>query len=282
MGGRLATGAQGGGVISPYPFSSPPPPLLHPQMGQMNQNHNLGLMPSGAAAAPMTKSPVAGAAGAAAAAGSYEKAHHRRISSMSSGQYTSFYAPTRTSHETQGGGGQQPPLSPAATTASSGSNGQYNPLGRGPSPGPSIQGPVSVSVSEYSSGGGKSSSKEKEEMSGMMKRQSFGGGMMMPHVVNPDEYGREQYQQHQQHLSPGQMFYHQQGAASSGPPTAVPTLPPGAGLPTSLKHPTNAPIVLYPPQPEEPVVHQDAGRVDQATENEIPPAYDSLPPDVRR
>jgi len=58
--------------------------------------------------------------------------------------------------------------------------------------GPSIQGPVSVSVSEYSSGGGKSSSKG-EEMNGMKKKQSFGseGGRMMmtgPHVVNPDKW----------------------------------------------------------------------------------------------
>jgi len=217
----------------------------------------------------------------------------------------------------QGQGHLQPPLSPTNTTSSGGggpgyanynNNQQYNnyapPIGRGPSPGPSVGRSDTVSQSQYTSssvaGGGSAGGvglvgrtpKEIEAFGG--NNMSLGGGgtmmgMPIPHVVNPDD-GPDGPQsvampEPQPHQGPG--FFGAQPVQNYYNPSAGSS----AGLSAQQSQSTKPGLVTLAPSPSmtsrPPVQHQDAGRVETHEENpetpsEVPPAYDSLPDEIRR
>lgn len=330
MGGRLARGADGGGVISPYPFGSPP---IQPPMTQYGQGVGL---PPGAM--------MALGAGVGAGVGSEQQGHRRNPSGGSSGNYPAslgttnngtpggayFGMPGRTSYDGPGGGGYQgdpgqfghhfqgqqqypqgqgqsqgqlqPPLSPTNTTSSGYANSQgvnpyAPPIGRGPSPGPSVGQSDTVSQSQYSTssavGGGTGgigvgrSAKEIEAFGGLTLA---GGGMMMgmptPHVVNPDD--RQDGPLPTEMPQPGylgvppitsgvQNYYNPSGGSSAGASSS-------AMVQSSTSKPGLITLAPSPSMTRPLVQHRDAGRVEENPEvsSEIPPAYDSLPEDVRR
>jgi len=213
-------------------------------------------------------------------------------------------------------GQSQHQSSPTNTTSSGGlAYANYNnnpyapPIGRGPSPGPSVGMSDNVSQSQYTSssaggggggsGGGGSvgrTAKEIEAFGGNnLSLAAIGGGMMgMPlsHVANPDDgpqmpepQGHQQQQQgpgyHGAQPAGAQNYYGP--STNSGGPTAAASLSPS---PTAQHSSTSKPgLITLAPSPSVPLVqHQDAGRVEENPEapSEIPPAYDSLPDEIRR
>lgn len=322
MGGRLGAGPGGGGVISPFPFASPPvantspssPPRPNMQMGHGNYLH------AGGAGAAM----MGAAAGAAYANNDQSpQSHHQRMSSTaSSGQYPNYF-PQRQSQYDSHFAGQ--PVSPTGTGTTVPNGVGYPspyvpPFGRGPSPGPSMIDNVSQAPrngSEYSSSaggpgvGGASlgmSAKEMEAMGGnpnIVRNQSLSPGMPLPHVANPDEFGQYQQQQPQQQQMPGGYFQpgmqNQYYAAGSSVPPHMAGMPAG---PQSLHNtsvstvapvshsppPQPQPQPQSPPQPQpqpqpqaQPLVHTDRGPIeDPDAPEEVPPPYDSLPQDIRQ
>jgi len=230
----------------------------------------------------------------------------------------------------QGQGHLQPSLSPTNTTSSGGGPGYANynnnqpynnyapPIGRGPSPGPSVGRSDTVSQSQYTSssvaGGGGSGGgvglvgRTPKEIEAFGNNMSLGGGGMMmgmpiPHVVNPDD-GPDGTQQvsmpePQPHQGPG--YFGAQNYYNPSPGTTITGAPsPAAGSSVGVSSTTTQPtttqstkagLITLAPSPSissrPPVQHQDAGRVEAHEENpeapsEVPPAYDSLPDEIRR
>ena len=216
----------------------------------------------------------------------------------------------------QGQGQHQPSLSPTNTT-SSGSGlayANYNnnpyapPIGRGPSPGPSVGRSDTVSQSQYTSSSGAGggglvgrTAKEIEAFGGnSMSLAAGGGGMMgmpLPHVVNPDD-GPDgpQMPEPQAHQGPGyfgaqpttgaQNYYTPSaGSTISGDPPAASSVSTTTVRPSTPSKPGLITLAPSPSVTSRPLVqHQDAGRVEENPEapSEIPPAYDSLPDEIRR
>lgn len=328
MGGRIARGAGGGGVISPYPFASPP---THQQQ-QMSQYAQGGLGVQPGALMPNI--------GAYNNENTQQQGHHRNPSSTSSGTYAGM--PARTSYDTHAGGrpssgsfgyqpqaapygqflqgqpyaqgqGQQyaqgqghPSLSPTNTGAGPGQgyanaamlgyNPYAPPIGRGPSPGPSVGRSDTMSQSQYSAssaagsggigsaGGGGRTAKEVEAFGGsrMNAPMMMGlAGMPVPHVANPDE-GSGYAGQPQRQQQPAAEYYGSggQGGPSAGASSSVTTM-----MPVQPDNYAKTGLITLAPSPSL-VQHRDAGRVEEvqreAGPNEIPPAYDSLPVDVQR
>ncbi|KJA26571.1 hypothetical protein HYPSUDRAFT_52453 [Hypholoma sublateritium FD-334 SS-4] len=256
VGGRLATGAEGGGIISPYSYT----PSALPQMSQAS---NMPL--------------VGGAAAAAAGAGA--------------GSAGSYYNNSGSASYYPGTSSEGAPGSPVLSAGRSSEGGYYpasaNPYGAGP--------PLStVSGSEHSSGGygagggvagagaagalGLAGAAHAHNRRSAKEMEALGA-----RVTNPDE-ARAAYLQYgpggAQSVGPGQ-YYPAQGEGGSGANGSgngngyVPdALRPGLGSVGSGV-----------------VVHQDGGRVlgkgrapavEEGAEDqlpEIPPTYDSLLPD---
>ena len=115
MGGRLAGGPGGGGIISPYPFAAPPSSSLAGSTPPLSSSAIVG-------------SGVAGIGAGAAAGALYtnEKYHHPQTSPVHSSFSDAQYAPSQTTASSY-----YPTVAP------------YAPPFRGPSPGPSVVSPTS-------------------------------------------------------------------------------------------------------------------------------------------
>ena len=322
MGGRIARGAGGGGVISPYPFASPP---THQQQ-QMSQYSQGGLgVPPGAVMPNIAA--YNNELAQQQQQQQQQQGHHRNPSSTSSGTFPGGRPPSSGSfgYQTQAapygqflqgqqypqGQGQQyaqgqgqPSLSPTNTGAGPGQgyanatmlgyNPYAPPIGRGPSPGPSVGRSDTMSQSQYSASSAAGGSGGVGSAGGRMAKEieAFGGsrmnapgmmglaGMPLPHVVNPDEGSAYAGQQPQR--QPAAEYYGSSGPAgpsSAGASSTTMTMP---VQPDNYAKPG---LITLAPTPSL-VQHRDAGRVEEVQRvegpNEIPPAYDSLPVDVQR
>lgn len=282
MGGRIASGADGGGIIVPYAFQPSTPihggqQYQNQQYPQMQQMANIGV--------------AAGGIGASSSSGRYgdEKralrqqyastpnsnpgysqqqqiystplTHHTSNPSVSSGSHYATTASHQPLAESYGPGGASDGSSSVGGSAAVDGVYYHNQsLGRGPSPG--------QSVLSSSSGGGGRNVKEMEAMGRV--------------VVNPEEgqYGPQQGQQYGQY--PAFQAYLQNGPGPHQQHYQQPSSSSSAGNQTSPRAGSAV------------VVHEDGGRVilrkggeeegggGEVLSPEIPPTYDSLPAGVRR
>ncbi|CAA7263979.1 unnamed protein product [Cyclocybe aegerita] len=297
MGGRLNTGVNGGGVISPYTYT-PTPQMSH------------------VASAPLVGTAAGvGAAAAAGAAYSNEKRHGSQSQYSNGPSSASYYPPTSTdghvptSPITSSEGGY-PPTSMTSSSGYYPPNQYASPFGRGPSPGPSVAtSPYHNSgSSDHSSAGAPSAAVGGVYNPRSAKEMEAMGLHAQPHVTNPDEGYYQPHVQQQIHhhgIHPGTPVH--QAYLQYGPGGAPAATPPVLGQQYGASSQTNVPDTLRPGHSADShahsgpgssaagaavVVHEDGGRVvmrkgeavDEEEEQppEIPPTYDSLPADVRR
>ena len=277
MGGRLGSGPEGGGIITPYAFQPAPIGGGMAVGGQQYQNQqpqqmsNIGVVGDG----------VAAAAAAVSATGYPNEKRTMRQQQQQYGQHTpnqsvssgSLYpSSSHANHNMNPNGVSPEPYSATSDGASSvggGSGGvYYQSMARGPSPGPSV----------LSSSSGGRHAKEMEAMGRV--------------IANPD--GGQQQQQQQQlpafqqsylQTGPGphQQQQHPQYVVSSPSSSSTAQYPLSSHSPT----PSRAGTAV--------VVHEDGGRVvlrkgegeeaegeREVLSPEIPPTYESLPVGVRR
>ena len=321
MGGRLAGGPGGGGIISPYPFAAPPSSSL------------AGSTP------PLSGAPIVGGA----AAGAYYNQGQSQTSPVRSSFSDAQYVPSQATASSY-----YPATAP----------GPYAPPFRGPSPGPSVATPTSPQHTYSTSISGSVSDRDRygqvgtallaatapsvagsgtgsHSASGQDAVGSKAAELNAPHIMNPDtEYPPLNASgpaagvtpggpTHLAYLQHGPGHYATQDTYGQGMQTNVPDslrsgpsagyapghlLPPGTfGSPpftTSPLPPTAGSTSTSPAPHSDPqlragpgqmvVVHEDGGRVvmgkgraaaeeeEEALPADIPPTYDSLPDDVRR
>ena len=270
MGGRLAVGPGGGGIITPYSFQ--PAPVGGTAVGgqqyqnqpQMQQMSNIGRAADGVGAVS-----AAGYPNEKRAMRQQQYAQHTPNQSVSSG---SFYPSSSIANQQMNPHSVSPEPYSVTSDGSSSVGGSasggiyYQPMGRGPSPGPSV-------LSSSSGGGGGRNAKEMEAMGRVF-------------IANPDEARGQQhlpaFQQAYLQTGPGphQQQQHQYMSSSSS----------STAQPQQYSQQSHSPPVTRAGTAV--VVHEDGGRVvlrkgEEAGEREvlnpeIPPTYDSLPADVRR
>ncbi|KIM37783.1 hypothetical protein M413DRAFT_255569 [Hebeloma cylindrosporum] len=260
MGGRLGAGAGGGGIISPYAYQ--PPVALATASG----------VGAGLASAPVQR-------------------HQRGPSYGQEQQQQQFYDYPA---------GNPNPISSGLSSeggypATPGGYPYVNPMGRGPSPGPSVlTGNGQGGSSEHSSSayggiagvgavmGGQYGNEQQQQQQQRSAKEMEAMGMRAPHVMNPDDAAGGYYppgvhsQTRQAYLQNGpvgsssqqqqqQQFYRSgsppMASSSSGVPDAL-----RPGLPQSQSQYASASTSSSSPPPallpgSAVVVHQDGGRV---------------------
>ena len=226
MGGRLAGSTVGGGIVTPFTYT--------PQHQEM------------ASAYPAAASPLLGAGyGAYGQQQQYANEDPRALS------------PTRSSF--------QPGPSTVSEGSSYGTSPYAPPIGRGPSPGPSVARTNTSNSSGGVGAGGGGAYYNNPRSAKEMEALGLRGGV---HVMNPSHHEGE-YSQHAQGLGQGVREAAHQVYLAGGP---SPSNFAGAGG-----------------RPQSVVVHRDGGRVsvigpeeeEGVVEAEIPPTYDSLPAEER-
>jgi len=292
MGGRLASGVNGGGIIMPYAFKPATPmggvggqQYQNQEHSQMQQMANVGASGYGNEKRVMRQYSAASNPNNPG----YPQQHQSTSLSISSGSYYPATLASSTNpnpnyllnaHQNQHLNPNGVTPEPFTSTTSDGSSSiggggaggvYYHPqsMGRGPSPGPSVL--------SSSSGNGGRNTKETEAMGRVVMNPDdrIGGGPQ-------GQYGPQQGQQGQlpavqAYLRNGPVPHRQQYNPSSSQPYQNPQ-----NQSQSSARPGTAVVV-----------HEDGGRVvlrkggegegeGEVLSPEIPPTYDSLPVEVRR
>lgn len=243
MGGRLGHGV--GGIVTPFTYN----PASN-EMAHVNSS------------APL----LAGAAGGFAAGYAVDQ-YGRQISQPTS--------PIQSQYSSEG---------PYPATSTTGSSGYHNqgpyapPTGRGPSPGPTLNtgtGAHSSSSGHGSAlGAGAGAGLAAGVYSPMSSKEREAYGISRSHVVNPDDaaglqvpYGGLGEEAHRAYLQDGpqqRLSGYSVGASSA------------YVVPDPQSSPSGGSVI----------VHQDGGRFEhpmkEEVQHEIPPTYDSIPPEDRR
>ncbi|KAF8815246.1 hypothetical protein BYT27DRAFT_6734866 [Phlegmacium glaucopus] len=313
MGGRLASGVNGGGIIVPYAFKPATPvggggggqqyrDQEHPQMQQMANVGGVGASGYGNEKRGMRQySPTPNSNTPGYPQQIYATPlppTHTQNQSISSGSYypttlasstnpnPNYYQNQHPNQHLNPNGVTPEPYTPGAFSVTSdgsssvggGVGGIYyhhpQSMGRGPSPGPSVL--------SSSSGNGARNAKEAEAMGRV--------------IMNPDDgLGGGQGQQGQQQYGQNPAF---QAYLQNGPAPHQHQYHPSSSSSQQYQNPQHQYQTSQPLQDQTParpgtavVVHEDGGRVvlrkgeeseREVLSPEIPPTYDSLPVEVRR